>query len=90
MKSNQELLDSLCCPVTRQPLKALEPHQLALINRQVEQKAVSTADGQAIDRPLEAGYITRDGATIYRVEDGVIVMLPAARLPAAQFTALTA
>ena len=89
MTIERELLDLLCCPVTRQPLTVLEAKQLAKINQQIERGAVRSSDGQAIAQPLEAGYITQDGQTVYRVEDGVIVLLPSARIPAVQFEAMS-
>ena len=35
-----------------------------------------TAGGTPVERPLAAGLVTGDGATVYRVDDGIPVMLP--------------
>jgi len=75
MALDKRLLDILCCPATKQPVAPMSSAQLAALNRGIEQGRVRTADGAAVDAPLSAGLLTRDGRTVYRIDDGIPVML---------------
>ena len=72
---DKRLLDILCCPTTRLPLRLLDAGELTALNRAIGEGAVADAGGTRIGEPLGAGLITRDGRTIYRVEDDIPVML---------------
>lgn len=75
MAIDKRLLDILCCPATRQPVALLSSNQLVALNRAVQEGKVVQADGCVPTRSIEAGLITRDGRTVYRIEDGIPVML---------------
>ena len=75
MALDKRLLDILCCPATKQPVALLGAAQLAAINRGIARGGVRSVDGVALDQPLAAGLLTRDGRTIYRIDDGIPVML---------------
>lgn len=72
---DKRLLDILCCPVTKSPLRPLAASELALLNREVAAGHVLNGSGQLIAQAVEAGLITRDGRTIYRIDDDIPVML---------------
>ncbi len=76
MAVSAELLEILCCPVTKQPVAELEEDLLAALNEAIAGGAVKHADGTPVERPLAAGLVTGDGTTVYRVDDGIPVMLP--------------
>jgi uncharacterized protein YbaR (Trm112 family) len=82
---DRKLLDLLCCPVTRQPLALLTATELEAINRGVAGGGIVRADGSAQQQPLGAGLITRDRRTVYRVDDGIPVLLADEALAAAQW-----
>ena len=71
----RRLLDILCCPVTRVPVRPLSPGELEALNRAIAGGAVRTESGTALKVAAAAGLITRDGRTIYRIEDDIPVML---------------
>ena len=75
MALDKRLLDILCCPATKQPVGMLSATQLAALNRGIEQRQLQSADGATLDKPIAAGLITRDGRTVYRIDDGIPVML---------------
>ena len=75
MSVDKHLLEILVCPVTKTPVKLLSKDKLAILNREVERGAISYANGSVVDTPLDEGLITEDGRTIYRVDDGIPVML---------------
>jgi uncharacterized protein YbaR (Trm112 family) len=39
-------------------------------------------DGKKVDTPLDAGLITEDGETIYRIDDDIPIMLIDEGIPA--------
>jgi uncharacterized protein YbaR (Trm112 family) len=76
MAVDRRLLEILCCPVSKVPVVPLARDRLAELNRRIEAGAVQTVRGVAIATPLAEGLITTDGKVIYRIDDGIPVMLP--------------
>lgn len=72
---DKRLLDILCCPVTKTPLKPLSRTQLDALNREISRHAVQTVAGAQVVAPLRAGLLTTDGKVIYRIEDEIPIML---------------
>lgn len=75
MSVDRKLLEILVCPVTKVPVKLLPKQRLKRLNEQIEQQQVRYVDGRLVETPLEEGLITESGTTIYRVDDGIPVML---------------
>lgn len=73
---DKRLLAILCCPTTHQPVTPLTSVQIESINRSIAAGDVQQHDGVRLTEPLQAGLITRDGQRIYRIDDGIPVMLP--------------
>jgi uncharacterized protein len=72
---DKRLLDILCCPVSKTPVKPLGRNQLDALNREIAQHAVKTTAGVEVASALQAGLITIDGKLIYRIDDDIPVML---------------
>lgn len=72
---DRKLLDILCCPTTKQPLALLNGPELAAINRAIAAGAVARADGSPQAEALAEGLVTHDRRTVYRIEDGIPVLL---------------
>jgi uncharacterized protein YbaR (Trm112 family) len=75
MALDKRLLDILCCPASKQPVAPLTPAQIDALNRAVESGRIVNADGQSVTQRFEAGLVTRDNRTVYRIDDGIPVML---------------
>lgn len=73
---DKRLLDILCDPVSKTPLRMLSPAELDALNRAVRAGSLDTVRGEKIASPLSAGLITVDGKVVYRIEDDIPVMLP--------------
>jgi uncharacterized protein YbaR (Trm112 family) len=82
---DRKLLDLLCCPVSRQPLALLTAAELETINRGVGSGGIVRADGSPQQQPLTAGLVTRDRRTVYRIDDGIPVLLADESLATAQW-----
>lgn len=72
---DKRLLAILCCPVSHQPVAPLTSAQMESLNRAIAAGDVQQGDGARRAQPLQAGLITRDGQRIYRIDDGIPVML---------------
>ncbi len=72
---DKRLLDILCCPVSKQPVKPASKAQLELLNACIRAGDIQTAAGCAVTQPFSAALITTDGRLIYRVDDDIPVML---------------
>lgn len=71
---DKRLLDILCCPATKQPLRPLTRAELDALNRAIAGGGARTTT-QAVGAALAAGLITVDGKRVYRIEDDIPVML---------------
>lgn len=81
---DRKLLDLLVSPDTRQPLAQLESAGLEALNRAISAGGVTRADDSAQDQPLREALITRDRKQVFRVEDGIPVLLAEEAIATAQ------
>jgi uncharacterized protein YbaR (Trm112 family) len=76
MNLPDHLLDILCCPVSHEPLLPLSREKLKKINAAIEAGDIQFVNDEAVENPLSAALITRDGKVVYAIEDGIPVLLP--------------
>lgn len=81
---DRKLLDLLCCPTTRQPLALLDARGLDALNRAIAAGGVKRADDSAQTEALRQALVTHDRKTVYRVEDGIPVLLAEEAITTAQ------
>jgi uncharacterized protein len=72
---DKHLLEILCCPLTREPLREARRDELDALNRSIAEGGVISIAGTPIGTALSDALITRDRKTIYRIDDGIPVML---------------
>lgn len=72
---DKHLLDILCCPVSKTPMRLLRSSELDALNRAIADNKVDTVDGQRVASALQAGLISIDRKVIYRIDDEIPVML---------------
>jgi uncharacterized protein YbaR (Trm112 family) len=72
---DRKLLDLLVCPATRQPLALLDKPGLEALNRAIAAGSVTRVDGAPQTETIREALITRDRKTLYRVDDGIPVLL---------------
>ena len=80
MPVKQELIEMLCCPVERRPLRLMAPDDLRALNRAIATGHASDAGGARVVEAIESGLATVDGASFYPVQEGVPVLVPARRI----------
>ncbi|SFK31570.1 Trm112 family protein [Lysobacter sp. cf310] len=81
---DRKLLDLLVCPLTRQPLLPLDNRGLQALNAAIAAGGVVRGDGSAQTHALREGLITRDRKTVYRIDDGIPVLLTEEAIATAQ------
>ncbi len=81
---DRKLLDILCCPSSKQPLAPLGADGLARVNAAIAAGGVRRADGATQVEPLTEALVTRDHKTLYRVDDGLPVLLADEAIATAQ------
>ncbi len=72
---DRKLLDILCCPTTKQPLSLLNKAELAALNQAIAAGGLKRVDGGVQAEAIKEGLITRDHKSIYRIDDGIPVLL---------------
>ncbi|HEX5354177.1 MAG TPA: hypothetical protein VFW60_08865 [Rhodanobacteraceae bacterium] len=72
---DKRLLDILCDPVSKTPVRPLRRDEMEALNRAIAAGGVDTVVGEKVATPLIAGLITTDRKVVYRIEDDIPVML---------------
>ena len=72
---DRKLLDLLVCPATRQPLALLDRPGLEALNAAIAAGGVRRVDDTPQTEPVHEALITRDRKTLYRIDDGIPVLL---------------
>lgn len=72
---DKKLLEILCCPVSRTPLRMLKRNELDSLNHDIGAGQVDTVVGEPVRQALTEGLVTTDGKVIYRIDDGIPVLL---------------
>ena len=81
---DRKLLDLLVCPTTRQPLGLLDSRGLQAINAAIAAGGLVRGDGSVQADALREALVTRDRKTVYRIDDGIPVLLAEEALATAQ------
>ncbi len=82
---DQRLLELLCCPVNKQPLKPIGYEQLQALNRAIAAGGVLRVDGEVRSASIQDALIRDDGRVIYVIDDGIPVLLADEAIGTTQF-----
>ena len=75
MAINQELLDILVCPETKQSLTLAEPDEVASINQRIARGELATRQGMPATEPVGGALIRADRQYFYPIRDDIPIML---------------
>jgi uncharacterized protein YbaR (Trm112 family) len=81
---DRKLLDLLVSPGTRQPLFLLDSAGLEALNRAIAGGNIARADGSIQSQALREALVTSDRKQVFRVEDGIPVLLTDEAIATAQ------
>ena len=81
---DQNLLDILVCPETKQPLRVVDADLLRQVNESIAAGTVATRAGEPVEEPLIEALIRDDGTVLYPVRDDIPIMLIDESIPLPQ------
>ena len=76
-----ELLEILCCPETKQPVKMAPKELVDQLNEKVAAGTLRNRGGDPVARPIAEGLLREDGKILYPIRDGIPVLLVDEGLP---------
>ena len=84
MSIDPKLLHILRCPVSKQKLNSVSQDDLNSLNLRISEESLLHIDGSLVSEPLTAALTTENRHTIYKVINGIPVMLENQSIPAEQ------
>ena len=75
MPVDNELLEILVCPETKQPVQPASDELLAKVNERIRAGDLRNRGGDAVSKPIDEGLVREDGRVLYPIDDGIPVML---------------
>ena len=87
---DKKLLDILCCPISKQSLLPLSASRLQLLNEAIAQSRIQQQDGKVLETPLQQALISAEQKLIYRIDDGIPVLLSDEAIAARQLDSTAA
>ena len=81
---DRKVIDLLCAPRTAQRLSLLDSKGLDALNRAIGAGTVTNLEGTALVQPLREALLTQDRKQIFRINDGIPVLLPEEAIDTAQ------
>jgi len=70
-----ELLEILCCPETRQPVREAPEALVESVNRAIRDGSLEMPAGGGPPGVLDGGLVREDGKFLYPVRNGIPIML---------------
>lgn len=81
MALDRKLLDILCCPISKIPIRPLKREELQRINEAIANGHLRYLDNSTVEAALDEGLITDNAERVYRVDDGIPIMLEERAIP---------
>ncbi len=89
MALDDDLLELMVCPDSREKLALADDALVAKLNAGIEQGTVKNKAGQAVEHKLDAGLVRADGEILYTVIDDIPNLLIDEGIPLGQFEKAT-
>ena len=81
MALDQELLDILVCPETKQPVSLADTELLDRLNARVRDGTLVNRAAQTVAEPLDAALVREDRVVCYAIRDDIPIMLIEEAIP---------
>jgi uncharacterized protein YbaR (Trm112 family) len=72
---DQELLDMLCCPETKEDVSLADTGLIAELNRKAEGGQLKNRGGEIVKEKMDAGLIRADRKYLYPIREDIPIML---------------
>ncbi len=81
---DQELINILACPETREAVSLASEALIEHLNREIEAGQLVNRAGETVTEPIGGGLVREDGRYLYVIRDGIPVMLVEQGIPLAE------
>ena len=75
MAIDQQLLDILACPETKEPVSLADDALIAKLNEAIEAGTLNNRAGEKITEKIDGGLIREDQNYLYPIRDDIPIML---------------
>jgi uncharacterized protein YbaR (Trm112 family) len=75
MPIDNELLEILVCPESRQAVALASAQVLDRLNAEIDAARLRNRGGDVVEKHIEEGLLREDGKVLYIIEDSIPVML---------------
>ncbi|HOX57521.1 MAG TPA: hypothetical protein P5205_02545 [Candidatus Paceibacterota bacterium] len=82
--TDTDLLKVLCCPETRQEVRAADTTVIEKLNGQIAAGTLKNRAGQPVQDKIDSGLIRADGKYLYPIRQNIPVMLVDEGIPLAE------
>ena len=72
---DKDLLEILACPEDKTPVALAEQPLVDDLNKKIEAGEIKNRGGEVVENKMDGGLVREDGAYLYRIEDGIPIML---------------
>lgn len=72
---DKDLLEILACPEDKTPVSMADQALVDELNRRIEAGELKNRGGETVETKMDGGLVREDGAWLYRIEDGIPIML---------------
>jgi uncharacterized protein YbaR (Trm112 family) len=75
MPIDNELLEILVCPESRQPVTLAPAEILDRLNSEIDAERLRDRGGDVVAKHIEEGLVREDGKILYIIDDSIPIML---------------
>ncbi len=75
MAIDQQLLDILACPETKEPVALADETLIARLNAAIESGTLKNRAGDAVGEKIDGGLVRQDQKYLYPIRDDIPIML---------------
>lgn len=72
---DQDLLEILACPETKEPVHLAEQSLIDTLNDRIERGELNNRGNKPVSQKIDGGLVRADGAYLYPIADAIPVML---------------
>ena len=78
---DQQLLDILACPETREAVSLADDALIDSLNRKIEAGQLVNRGGEKVTEPINGGLVRQDGRYLYVIRNDIPIMLVEQGIP---------
>ena len=73
--TDEQLLEILVCPETKESVAPAEPSLIESINAAIAKGKLKSRSGEVVGEPIDGGLVREDGKFLYPIRDEIPIML---------------